>query len=404
MLSRLVAALFAGTALAGAAAASPSFDNALVAKGAALSAIGNCAVCHTAPGGKPYAGGRALQTPFGTIYGTNITPDPDTGIGRWTQAEFARAMREGVDREGRHLYPAFPYDHFTKLTEEDVSALYAFHMTREPVRAENPPNDLPFPFNLRPLIGLWKFFYFEPGRFQGAADDRGAYLVEALAHCGACHTPRNRLGAERKREAYAGGEAEGWHAPALNSASPSPVPWTEEALASYLRRGVADSHAVTAGPMTEVIRSLARAPEEDIAAIARYTASLDPRSAAEKTASAAAGATRQEPTSGDSALARGARIYAGACADCHDRGRQAEGGALQLELATGLSMPTPANLIRIIREGIVPPEGEPGAWMPPYEGALSDEQLADLVTYLRSTTGKPPWPDVAAEVRRSSRE
>lgn len=402
MLLRLLAALF--TALATAAAAASPFDNALVAKGATLSAIGNCAVCHTAAGGKPYAGGRALKTPFGTIYGTNITPDPDTGIGRWTEADFARAMREGVDRSGSQLYPAFPYDHFTKLSDEDVKALYAFHMTREPVRAENRPNELSFPFNLRPLIALWKFFYFEPGRFQGAPDDRGAYLVEGLAHCGACHTPRNRLGAERKRESFAGGDAEGWYAPALNRESASPVPWTEEALRTYLRRGMAESHALTAGPMAEVIRSLSRAPDEDIAAIARYVASLDTRSPAEKSASAAVGATRQESASDETPVARGARIYAGACADCHDRGREAEGGAMRLELATGLTVPTPRNLIYIIREGIVPPDGEPGAWMPAYAGALSDEQLADLVTYLRSTTGKPPWPDVLAEVQRSSRQ
>jgi mono/diheme cytochrome c family protein len=400
VLSRLLAALVAGTATA--APAFAAFDDALIAKGAAASAIGNCAVCHTAPGGKPYAGGRALKTPFGTLYGTNITPDMQTGIGLYTEAEFARALREGVDRDGRHLYPAFPYDHFTKLTDDDIKALYAFHMTREPVRAENRPNELWFPFNLRPLIGLWKAFYFEPGRFQGS--DRGAYLAEGLAHCGACHTPRNRLGAERKGDAFAGGEAEGWHAPALNSASPSPLPWTEEALHIYLRRGIAEQHALTAGPMADVIGSLSRAPDQDVGAIARYIASLDTRTAEQKSASAAVGTTLPEAASGDTPIARGARIYAGACGECHDRGRQADGGAMRLEFATGLTMPTPRNLIHIIREGIIPPEGERGAWMPAYAGALTDEQITDLVTYLRSTTGKPPWPDVAAEVRRSSRE
>jgi mono/diheme cytochrome c family protein len=283
-----------------------------------------------------------------------------------------------------------------------VRALYAFHMSREPARAENPPNELPFPFNLRPLIAVWKWLYFEPGRYAG--QDRGAYLVDALAHCGACHTPRNRLGAEKRREAFAGGEAEGWHAPALNAASPSPVPWTEEALRTYLANGIADQHALTAGPMAEVIQSLARAPEDDLRAIAAYVASLDPRTESERMKSAATGASRQTPVSTDSAVVRGALVYAGACADCHDRGRQAEGGALPLELATGLTMPTPSNLIRIVREGIVPQDGERGDWMPAYAGALTDEQLADLVTYLRSTTGRPPWEDVAAEVKRSARE
>jgi mono/diheme cytochrome c family protein len=279
-------------------------------------------------------------------------------------------------------------------------------MTREPVRQENRRNTVPIP---RTFIGFWKSRYLQRGVYRPDAGhdaqwNRGAYLVQGLGHCGACHTPRNRAGAEKRDAAFSGGEAEGWHAPALNRDSPSPVPWTEEALREYLRRGIAEQHAVTAGPMAEVTRSLSRAPEEDIAAIARYVASLDTRSAGEKSASAAVGATRQEPASGESPVARGARIYAGACAECHDRGREAEGGALRLELATGLTMPTPRNLIHIIREGIVPPDGEAGAWMPGYAGALTDEQLADLVTYLRSTTGKPPWPDVAAEAQRSARE
>src|SRR5687768_14305547 len=185
-----------------------AFDADVIAKGAQLAAMGNCNVCHTAPGGKAYAGGRPLKTPFGTVYGTNITPDPETGIGRWSEAAFARAMREGLDREGRHLYPVFPYDHFTKMTDEDIRALYAFVMTRQPVRAETPPNELPFPFNVRSAIGVWKHLYFEPGRFrpdpaQSAEWNRGAYLAEGLGHCGACHTPRNLVGAEKKSQDFA---------------------------------------------------------------------------------------------------------------------------------------------------------------------------------------------------------
>jgi mono/diheme cytochrome c family protein len=229
-----------------------AFDETLIGKGRALALIGNCNDCHTRPGGVPYAGGRALSTPFGTIHSTNITPEPDAGIGRWSEDAFRRAMHEGVSRDGHHLYPAFPYDHFTKLTDDDVRALYAFLMTRAPVRAEIPPNDISFPFNLRPLIAGWKLLFFEPGRFQTVAGQdpqwtRGAYLVDALAHCGACHTPRNILGAERRSKFLAGGEAEGWHAPALDRSSTAPVAWTQDQLFIYLRRGFVEPHGVAAG-------------------------------------------------------------------------------------------------------------------------------------------------------------
>jgi mono/diheme cytochrome c family protein len=191
-----------------------ALDQVLIARGAQLAALGNCATCHTADGGRPYAGGYPVKTPFGTVYGTNITPEPDTGIGRWSLAAFERAMREGLDRQGRHLYPAFPYDHFAKLTHDDIRALYAFLLTREPVRAEAPANSVIVP---RPFVAVWKAMYlrravFEPDPARDATWNRGAYLAEGLAHCGACHTPRNRLGAEELSEHFSGGEVDGWHA------------------------------------------------------------------------------------------------------------------------------------------------------------------------------------------------
>ncbi len=387
-----------------------TFDRNLVLHGAQLAAIGNCVTCHTAPGGRPYAGGYAVKTPFGTVYGTNITPDPETGIGRWSEAEFARAMREGLDREGRHLYPAFPYYHFTRVTDDDIRALYAFIMTRRPIVATPPANRIAIP---RAFVGIWNSLYLERGAFQpdpkqNAQWNRGAYLVEGLAHCSACHTPRNALGAEKKRAYFAGGEAEGWHAPALNNASPSPLPWTAEALYAYLRTGIADSHAMTAGPMADVVRNLGPVPDEDVRAIARYIAWLDarpPEQRAKQEADALAATPkerRKQPT-GDQTVARGATIYAGACAECHDRSRAADGGALALSLATGLTMPTPRNLIRIIRDGIVPAENERGLWMPGFAGALTDGQVADLVTYLRTLTVLPQWRDVPGDVRRIAR-
>ena len=405
-----VAACASGpSAVSGRPAGPASFDAARIAQGARLASLGNCASCHTAPAGRSYAGGRALQTPFGKIYGTNITPDPETGIGQWSQADFARAMREGIDREGHDLYPVFPYDHFTLLSEDDIGALYAYVMTREPVHAQTPPNELRFPYSLRPLLGVWKSRYLKPGPYRAdpsrtAEWNRGAYLAQGLAHCGACHTPRNRLGAEEKDHELAGGEAEGWHAPALNADSPSPVPWTADALTTYLREGLAESHAMTAGPMTDVVHNLARAPAEDVRAIATYVASLDSRSPAEREraqASALAAAGRAKAP--DAARDAGHAVYAGACAECHDLGRRVDGGALPLEFATGLTIPTPGNLIRIIRDGIVPEEGERGRWMPAYAGALGDEQLADLAIYLRSLTDRPAWGDVREEVREAAK-
>ena len=246
-------------------------------RGAALAMIGNCNTCHTKPDGASYAGGVPMQTPFGTIYSTNITPDPQSGIGRWSEEAFLRAMREGVRRDGAHLYPAFPYDHFTRVASDDLRAIYAFLMTREPVRAETPANALMFPLSVRALVAGWKMLFFKPGELRSnpvlsETLNRGASLVEGLAHCGSCHTPRNALGAERTDRYLGGGEAEGWHAPA--AASTAPAPWTEEQLFTYLRKGFVEPHGVAAGPMREVANNLAHAPEQDVKAMAAYIGAL----------------------------------------------------------------------------------------------------------------------------------
>lgn len=419
--------VFASTALgaarepaARADAASPaSFDPALVATGASLAAVGDCIGCHTAPDGKPYAGGRALQTPFGTVYGSNITPDPDTGIGRWSEAAFVRAMREGVDDEGRHLYPVFPYDHFRLVAERDLRALYAYLMTRDPVSARPPPNELRFPFNLRPLIAVWKMLYLDRGNVphddtHDAQWNRGAYLVAGLGHCGACHTPRNRLGAERVERALSGGEAEGWHAPALDAASPAPMPWTADALFVYLRGGMAERHDIAGGPMAPVARSLASASEDDVRAIATYVASLGSPSAHEREArtaqqvakvrredfdTTAKGEPRGKPAT--LASATGAAVYEGACAQCHEQARHGPlEGALPLTLSSAVTAPTPRNLIQITLHGIEPPDGQRGAWMPAFGASFTDAQIAALADYVRVTfSGEPPWKDAESVVR-----
>lgn len=403
------------------------FDEAEVRHGAELAAVGNCASCHTAPGGRPFAGGLALPTPFGTIHSTNITPDPDTGIGRWSEAAFLRSMREGVDRQGRHLYPAFPYDHFTLATDEDLRAVYAFLMTRAPVRAQAPANDLPFPLDNRMVLAGWKLLFLREGAYRpdparGAEWNRGAYLVEGFGHCGACHTPRNALGAEKRGEAFAGAETGGWYAYALDATSPAPVPWTAESLHLYLRRGWHAHHGVSRGPMAPVTANLATAPEEDLRAIATYVASLMGEPGPERRRQAAAlleeagkdGTPGSAPAAADGQAVLpagrnggdpGALLYAGACAGCHDSGRGLPYGGLDLALSTGLHASTPLNVIRVVLDGLPAAEGRPGAIMPGFSNVLSDGQLAALLGYMRSRfTGKPAWEGLEEDVRQAREE
>jgi mono/diheme cytochrome c family protein len=394
-----------------------AFAPAQVAKGAQVAALGNCNVCHTKDDTQAYAGGVPLPTPFGTIYATNITPDSDTGIGRWSEEAFTRSMRRGLDREGRHLYPAFPYDHFTKMTDDDIKAVYAFLMTREPVRAEPPANELRFPFNFRFLVAGWNLLFLDEGPYRTDPShdenwNHGAYLAEGAGHCGACHTPRNRFGAEDKRRAYDGGVAEDWHAPALDEKSPAPVPWTADDLFTYLRHGFVERHGVAAGPMAPVARNMADVPEQDVRAIATYIGSLmgqpapDRQQKAEKLIAAA---ERESPVGLSPASAtaddRTAIIYQGACASCHHGKGPSYSQGIPLSLSKTLTMPDPRNLIHLVFEGIRPPEGEPGHLMPGFAGALTDQQTADLVTYLRTNfTDQPPWNNVQDTVTKVRRE
>ncbi|RIY01635.1 cytochrome c [Aureimonas flava] len=411
------------------AAQLPAFDPELVRQGEDLAAVGNCVVCHTAPGGRPFAGGRPLETPFGTIYATNITPDRETGIGRWSEPAFQRSMREGVDREGRHLYPAFPYDHFTRVTDEDNRALYAYLMTREPVAARAPENELPFPLNVRAILAGWKLLFLREGPFQpdparDAEWNRGAYLAEGLGHCGACHTPRNVLGAAKTGSAhFGGGESDGWTAYALNADSPAPIPWDVDSLTRYLHTGWEASHGVARGPMAPVNANLGTLPESESRAIATYVASLMGEPSAEKRRRAeallaeegthapgavvASGGSQTAPVSHDPAD-RGAAIYAAACSTCHDAGRPLPYGGLRLDRSTAIHGPTPANPINVVLNGIPAPEGGRGPIMPGYAGAFDDGQIADLLAYMRRTfSDQPPWDDpsdLIAEARARGAE
>lgn len=385
---------------------STSFTESQVLHGARLAAMGDCITCHTGDGGQPFAGGRALGSPYGTLYTTNITPDPETGIGRWSQEAFRRALRDGVDREGRHLYPAFPYDNYTRLTDGDIDAIYAFLMTRKPVHAEAVKHELSFPFNIRPLLAGWKMLFldkgpYEPQSAQSGEWNRGAYLVEGIGHCGACHTPRNWAGATKRKEHLAGGEAEGWHAPALTAASVAPIPWTRDAIVGYLRDGWHRDHGVAAGPMKPVVDNLAGVPEEDLVAIATYLQAIGGEPSAERQrqgqdfASRSPGIDPAQASQGDPANPDGRAIYAATCAACHDAGQD-----MRLALSTELHLKDPTNLIHFILEGVHPAEGERGRIMPGFAGALTDAQVAALVSFLRQEiAGKEQWTKVEDKVR-----
>jgi mono/diheme cytochrome c family protein len=386
-----------------------SFDRTEIAKGSELAAIGNCILCHTAPGGKAFAGGRAIPTPFGTIFSTNITPDAETGIGNWSEHAFRRAMHEGIDRTGNHLFPAFPYDHFTKVADDDVTAIYAFLMTREPVRANAPPNTVPLP---RPLLAGWNALYLHEGAFQpdaakSAAWNRGAYLVEGLGHCGSCHTPRNGLGGEKRGQELAGGDEEGWYSPALNAQSEAPIPWTQDSLVAYLGNGADGSHGVAAGPMAPVAHDLSHVPAADLQAIATYLASLQGDPGPERRQQAGALIARSAEAGANtggsgpaappaSASESGADIYRGACGTCHANGwRKPSPDMIPLAFSTALHTPDPRNLLHIILEGIHPAEGEAGPLMPDIAGALTNAQIGTLAAYLRGHfTTRPAWTDI----------
>ena len=399
--SRIVASIVAIVLLGGAAAVfaivwrpaiaaveppgPQAFDAALVKRGRDLAAIGNCNDCHTVRGAKNFAGGLPVRTPFGTVFSSNITPDAETGIGRWSEAAFQRAMRSGVNREGQHLYPTFPYDHFTNVSDEDDRALYAFLMTRQPVRAPARENQLSFPFNQRPAIAGWKLLFlrhdtYQPDPKQSAEWNRGAYLVEGLAHCGACHTPRNALGAERNSAQFAGGDVDNWHAYAINAQSPAPVPWTVDAFFAYLRDGWHPDHGVARGPMAEVVSNLSGVADSDIRAIAVYVAGVF------------GAPTPERKSRGDQVLARvkspppqaaktdaGASIYTAACATCHESERPLPYGGVNLALSTAISGPDARNAANIVLSGVRPVEGERSPIMPGFADSMSDDQITALL-------------------------
>jgi nicotinate dehydrogenase subunit B len=387
-----------------------TYSAATIARGQQLAALGDCAVCHTQAGGAINAGGRAIETPFGIIYSTNITPDPETGIGAWSYPAFERAMREGIHRDGKHLYPAFPYNHFAKTTDADLQALYAYLMAQPAVKSVSPETKLAFPFNLRPLMAGWNALFhssatFAPNAVQSAIWNRGAYLVEGLGHCGACHSPRNALGAEKAEAYLAGGFAEGWEAPALTSLSQAPIRWSEDELFAYLRTGESRFHGVAAGPMAPVVKELAALPDDDIRAMAVYLGSFNDKPIG-KAAQDALAAKLENATSTQavSASSAGARLYEGACAVCHKvGGAPLFGSRPSLALNSNLHSAVPDNLIQVILHGIAAPVSSDLGYMPGFKDSFNDRQVAELVSWLRRqfAPDKPAWTGLDAAIGRA---
>lgn len=372
-----------------------------IARGAYLARAGDCIACHTVRGGPEYAGGRALDTPFGRLYGPNITPDMETGIGRWSADDFWNALHNGKSIDGRLLYPAFPYTNYTKVSRADSDALYAFFRSLPPQRRPNQPHELDFPYNQQAVLAGWRLLYFKPAVFtpepaRGLEWNRGAYLVEGLGHCSACHSTRNRLGASD--ETLSGGliPTIGWYAPSLTAKGEAGLgDWDQEHIVALLHTGISPRGSAT-GPMAEVVaRSLQHLTQSDVGAMASYLKSL-PSSNAPPPANV-------EPA-GEQLLAEGRRLYTTHCVDCHGTDGKGKAPAYPPLAGNRAVTLTPAvNAIRMILNGGFPPgtQGNPRPYgMPPYGHELNDAQVAAVLSYVRASWGNAAAPVSTPEVNR----
>lgn len=379
-----------------------------VARGAYLARAGNCATCHTERGGQPYAGGRALATPFGTVFSTNLTPDADTGLGNWSAEAFWRALHNGRSRDGRLLYPVFPYPNYTQVTRADADALYAYLRSLPPVKAPNRAHELAFPFSTQPALAVWRALYFRPAEHRDDAArsaqwNRGAYLVRGLGHCAACHEARNLLGASQGLE-LAGGlmPLQNWYAPSLRDPHEAGVAdWSEQDIVSLLRTGLSPRGSVL-GPMADVVyRSTQHLSEEDLRAMAVFLKTLPPPAP-----------SRATPVRATSArLAQGEALYARHCATCHgDLGEGVAGIYPALAGNRALRMSEPANVIRVIAKGGFLPatQGNPRPFgMPPFAHLLSDDEIAAVASYVRESWGNGGGvvePQVVSRLRAGSED
>jgi mono/diheme cytochrome c family protein len=389
-------------------AASASFTADQIERGRVLAAAGNCASCH----GENHAGGRPIASDFGTIYVSNITPDPKAGIGAWSEAAFKRALRTGVARDGSHLLPAFPYTHFAGITDQDIADLYAYIMTRPAVATAAPVTKLKGIYNWRALQGGWKLLYFHGGAFKpdqakSAEWNRGAYLAETVAHCGACHSPRNTFGAELGgAKTYSGALIEDWYAPSINAKPDSKLPWTVNELYSFLRTGATKLHGVASGSMSDVVHgSLSKLPDADVHAIAVYFADKTQAVAEVPAADVKAAITRGKAELDDNQR-RGQLIYNSYCISCHFNRPDAPSATRpELTINSAVVGPDPTTFLRVLLTGVTEADGNPDVYMPGFAKVLSDRDIVDVASYLRAsyaTSDAPAWSHVktrAAELR-----
>jgi len=373
-----------------------------VARGAYLARAGNCVACHTMRGGAPYAGGRAIETPFGTVFGSNITPDVKTGIGGWTASHFWRAMHNGRSKDGRLLVPAFPYTNFTLVTREDSDALFAYLRTRPAVEQPNRAHTLRFPYETQAALAVWRALFFTPGVY--VADDarpadwnRGSYLVRGLGHCNACHGSRNAFGATSGSLELSGGVSpiDKWYAPSLaDPAEASVADWETQQVVDLLKTGVS-ARGSALGPMAEVVfRSTQHMNEPDLRAMAVFLKSL-PQSAR---------ATRGAAPLAQASAERGRALYREHCEACHGpQGEGARGAYPALAGNRSVVMDPPANVIRAVLSGGFQPAtaGNPRPWgMPPFGHVLDDADIAVVVSFIRTQWGNRSVPVTATDVQR----
>src|SRR3984885_6138189 len=374
-------------------------DASLIKRGEYLTRAADCAACHTAEGGAPYAGGRAFVLPFGTLYSTNITADKETGIGNYSDADFLNAVHKGIGRNGAKLYPAMPFASYTYMTDADAGAIKAYLFSLEPVHAPAPANTLKFPFNQRSLMGVWALLFnpdkrFEPRTARDPQWNRGAYLVEAMGHCGECHTPRNLFQALNQRQKFAGTVQAGWRAYNITSDPRSGIgAWSEEDLAHYLSVGHADGRGTATGPMGEAVdNSLQYLTPGDITAIVTYVRSVaavttsdlpEPKASPAPSSYAEGVAANADPV--------GKAVYAGACAGCHDWSGVSP--AIPYATLTGVRSvndPTATNVVQVILSGAHRQLSDARTTMPAFGSAYSDREIASLANYVTARFGAQP--------------
>jgi mono/diheme cytochrome c family protein len=386
-------------ACGGAALAAPAAESAEQARAATIqrgeyvARAADCFSCHTAPGGKLFAGGAALKTPFGELYPPNITPDKSTGIGTWSEEDFERALRLGVRKDGALLYPAMPYTNYAHMSRDDLQALWVF-MTAVPAVTQQPPkNTLSFPFNIRAGLAVWQSLYFKPKPFalnpaKGEAWNRGHYLVEALGHCDACHTPRNVAQATESQHQLTGAQIEGWYAPDIGSDPLSATSkWKVEDLAHFLKTGQAPGNVKVYGPMQEVVHdSLSHLSDSDLLAIATYL--KDPLKANPQQGSAGT-------LSSSADIRQGRAIYLNDCASCHGSNGRGKPGVVPALAGDGtLTAREPYNVIMVLLQGL----DARGTWgaMGSFATSLDDQQIADVTNYVRTAWGNGGEPNATA--------